>query len=79
MSETALTTGTIGTFLLSKEIKHMTKKEKAKLKRRQRKIRSIMQSIESTAHEDYINTLTPQEYADYMDEGLLSRHFTKGD
>ena len=72
----SLTTGVIGTILADKAIKAMTKR---KLKRYSRKIRSIMQSIESTAHEDYINTLTPQEYANYMDEGLLSRHFTEGD
>lgn len=72
----SLTTGVIGTILADEEIKAMPKR---KLKRYRRKIRSIMQSIESTAHKDYINTLTPQEYADYMDEGLLSRHFTKGD
>lgn len=71
-----LTTGVIGIILADEEIKAMSKR---KLKRYRRKIRSINKSIESTAHEDYINTLTPQEYADYMDEGLLSRHYTKGD
>ena len=78
-----LTTGIIAVALSSGtvniDVPPMTRKQKKSLKRCKRELKDLMKVGKPFSIEEYKKSMSPQEYAEYCDEGLLSRHFLGDD
>lgn len=75
-----LTTGIIAVALaigkVNIDVQPKTRKQKKALKRRKREFIDKMKVGKTFSIED---SMSPKEYAEYCDEGLLTRHFLRDD
>ena len=78
-----LTTGIIAVALASGkvniDVQPKTSKQKKALKRRKREFIDMMKVGKPFSIEEYKKSMSPEEYAKYNDEGLLTRHFLGDD
>lgn len=78
-----LTTGIIAVALangkVSIDVPPMARKQKKTLKRCKREFKDIMKGCKPFSIEEYKKSMTPQEYSEYCDEGLLTKHFLGDD
>lgn len=78
-----LTTGIIAVAIASGKVNidvpPMTRKQKKTLKRRKREFIDMMKVGKPFSIDEYKKSMSPQEYAEYCDEGLLTRHFLGDD